>query len=106
TPGTQVLDNATTILGPYSEPQPDASLLILPAYGGQSRVNAEDYVVGSPELLAEVALSSQAYDLHAKRRDYDRAGVQEYVVVVVREQRVVWFVRRGGKLVELQPGPD
>ena len=106
TPGTQIADNATTILGPFSEPQPDASLFILPEYGGQTTVNAEGYLVGSPELLAEVSSSSQAYDLHAKRRDYDRADVQEYVVILLREQRVVWLARRDGRLVELAPGPD
>src|SRR5712692_499326 len=106
TPGTRVADNATTILGPFSEPQPDASLLVSPEYRGQTRVNAEGFIVGSPELLAEVASSSQAYDLHAKRRDYDRAGVQEYVVVLLREQRIVWFVRREGSFAELEPGPD
>jgi Uma2 family endonuclease len=106
TPGTRALDNSTTILGPLSEPQPDGSLLILPEYGGQTSVSPEGYIVGSPELLAEIASSSQAYDLHAKRRDYDRAGVQEYVVVLLREQRIVWFVRRQGILTELQPGHD
>lgn len=106
TPGTAVADNATTILGPSSEPQPDASLIILPEYGGQTTVNAEGYLVGTPELIAEVSDSSQAYDLHAKRRDYDRAGVLEYVVFLLREQRVVWFVRREGQLVELEPGSD
>src|SRR5207247_2657040 len=30
TPGTEVLENTTHILGPESEPQPDACLLILP----------------------------------------------------------------------------
>jgi Uma2 family endonuclease len=104
--GTRAADNATTILGPFSEPQPDASLFIVPEYGGRTTVNAEGYLVGSPELLAEVSKSSQAYDLHGKRRDYDRAGVQEYVVVLLREQRVVWLVRREGGLVEMEPGPD
>ncbi len=37
TPGVQVLDNATTILGWKSEPQPDAMLRILPECGGQTR---------------------------------------------------------------------
>ena len=30
TPGTRVGDNATTIMGPQSEPQPDACLILLP----------------------------------------------------------------------------
>ncbi len=37
TPGVQVLDNATTILGWKSETQPDAMLRILPEWGGQTR---------------------------------------------------------------------
>src|SRR6266851_8915829 len=36
TPGVEGLDNATTILGPWSEPQPDLALRILPERGGQS----------------------------------------------------------------------
>src|SRR5437660_699802 len=43
TPGIEVLDNATTILGEESEPQPDLALRIQRAYGGQSREPAEDY---------------------------------------------------------------
>src|SRR5438132_1422155 len=35
TPGVEALDNATTILGEESEPQPDLALRILPEYGGQ-----------------------------------------------------------------------
>lgn len=106
TPGVDVLDNATMILDEANEPQPDAALRLLPEYGGQSRENEEEYIVGAPELAAEVALSSVAIDLHAKRRAYERAGVREYVVVVLREQRVAWFVRRGAAFAPLEPGPD
>src|SRR5215467_5678173 len=38
TPGLQVGDNITTVLGRESEPQPDAVLRILPEYGGRTRV--------------------------------------------------------------------
>jgi hypothetical protein len=34
TPGVELLDNATAILGEKSEPQPDLALRILPEYGG------------------------------------------------------------------------
>jgi Uma2 family endonuclease len=106
TPGTDVLDNATTILGKDSEPQPDASLIILPECGGQTREDEEGYLSGPPELVAEVASSSAAYDLHSKRRDYERAGVREYLVLVVHEAQAVWFVRRGQGFEPLQPGAD
>src|SRR5205085_8457761 len=51
TPGTQVLDNTTTILDEDSEPQPDLTLRVLPEFGGQSKTSEDDYVLGSPELL-------------------------------------------------------
>ncbi len=106
TPGTDVLDNATTILDDANEPQPDAALRLLPEYGGQTRENADGYIVGAPELTAEVALSSAAIDLHSKRRAYERTGVREYIVLVLRERRVAWFVRRGQGFAPLDPGAD
>src|SRR5258708_16463170 len=106
TPGTDVLDNATTILGVESEAQPDGSLIVLPEFGGQTRINDENYLEGSPEFLAEVALSSESYDLYAKRKDYESAAVNEYLVVVIRQQKIVWLVRRDGVFVPLDPGPD
>jgi Uma2 family endonuclease len=103
TPGVDALDNATVILGDDSEPQPDACLRILPEYGGQSRENEEGYVVGPPELIAEVALSSESYDLHTKLRDYERSGVQEYLALSLRQSRADWFVLEDQKYVALTP---
>ncbi len=91
TPGVEVLHHATTILGEDSEPQPDLGVRILPECGGQSRTDEEDYVRGAPELLVEVAYSTRAIDLHAKRDDYQRAGVLEYFVLCIEEQEVHWF---------------
>ena len=91
TPGVETLDSATTILGEESEPQPDLSLRILPEYGGQSRETAEQYIEGPPELVAEVAHSSEALDLHLKRTDYERAGVREYLVVLIAQRQLRWF---------------
>ncbi len=106
TPGTMVADNATAILGDDSEPQPDISLIILPERGGQARVNADGYLEGGPELVVEVALSSEAFDLGEKRRDYEAHGVREYVVVLLRRQEVVWFVRGDAGFVPLPPEAD
>ena len=106
TPGTSVLDNATAILDETNEPQPDAALRILPEHGGQTRENADGYIEGAPELTAEVALSSAAIDLHSKLEAYERTGVREYIVLVLRERRVAWFVRRGETFAPLEPGPD
>jgi len=85
TPGTEMAGEGTVILGSGSEPEPDLQLRLLPEYGGRSRVNDEGYLVGPPELLIEVAHSSEAIDLHAKRADYTKAGVLEYLVLLIRE---------------------
>jgi Uma2 family endonuclease len=106
TPGVAVFDNTTQILGPKSEPQPDGCLLILPEKGGQVREDEDGYFEGAPELIVEVASSTEAYDLHSKRRDYERAGVKEYLVVALRQARVFWFVSRRRKFHELAAGPD
>jgi Uma2 family endonuclease len=106
TPGTQVLDNTSAILGPYSEPQPDACLLVLPEYGGRTHLDPDENLVGAPEFVAEIASSSESYDLHEKRRDYERAGVQEYLVVAVREAQVYWWTRGPQGFVNLPPDPS
>jgi Uma2 family endonuclease len=104
--GVEVYDNATTIIGDDSEPQPDASLIIQPECGGQMQVTEEDYLQGAPELVGEVASSTEAYDLHSKKRDYERAGVKEYLVIALRQQTVFWFVNHSGKFEEKLPDAD
>jgi Uma2 family endonuclease len=104
--GTEVLVNPTAILGPESEPEPDACLLILPEYGGQSYEDKDGYLDGAPELVAEVSWASESIDLHGKKSDYESAGVREYIVIALRQQKVYWFVRRRGKFRELAPRAD
>jgi Uma2 family endonuclease len=101
TPGTDALVNNTQILGPDSEPQPDACLFILPEYGGQAVVDKDDYLQGAPELIVEVSASTESIDLHRKKQDYEKAGVREYVVLALRMQQVFWFVRQRGKYKEV-----
>ena len=105
TPGTETLDNTSTVLSKKSEPQPDACLLILPECGGQTR-EEYNWLEGSPELVVEVASSSESYDLYEKRDDYERYGVREYVVYAARQQHVYWWIRRGERYEELPPGAD
>ena len=90
TPGTQVLHNATTILGEESEPQPDLGMRIRPEHGGQS-ADQDNYVAGPPELLVEIAHSGRALAMHGKRADYQRAGVREYLILCWEEQQLHWF---------------
>ena len=106
TPGTLTADNTTTILGELSEPQPDGVLIIEPTAGGQTGLSEDGYTTGPPELIVEVASSSASIDLHAKRRDYEQAGVLEYVVVVLRQQVIQWFIWQNGTYQEVSPDTD
>src|SRR3984957_4874395 len=54
TPGVAVFDNATTVLGPRSEPQPDLQLRIISERGGRTSTD-HGFVRGAPELIVEVA---------------------------------------------------
>jgi hypothetical protein len=99
TPGVEVLDNATTILGWKSEPQPDGLLRILPAHGGRTR-DEGGYVHGAPELIAEVAKATRFVDLGPKLRDYEQAGVLEYVVRAIDPDELFWFRQAQGTLVQ------
>lgn len=91
TAGVEASDNATVILGPDGEPQPDLFMRILPECGGQSGTTTDDYVDGAPELVAEVSHTTLSIDLHAKKRDYARYGVVEYWVLAVREGQLRRF---------------
>jgi Uma2 family endonuclease len=104
TPGVEVGDNATVLLGGKGQPQPDLYLRILPDWGGQSRDTDTEYVAGAPELLGEIADSTRSVDLHAKKDDYARYGVLEYIVVCLREQQLRWFDLPSGS--ELTADPD
>jgi Uma2 family endonuclease len=96
TSGVESGDNVTVILGEDGEPQPDLFLRILPEFGGRSRTE-NDYVVGGPELAAEIALTSRSIDLHAKKDDYARYGVLEYLVLCLRERQLRWFDLRANQ---------
>jgi len=98
TPGVEFADNATVILDADNEVQPDALLRLV---NGSARVNADGYLEGAPELLAEIAASSAAYDLHDKMRAYRRNGVQEYLVWQVYEERIDWFYLNEGRYAPL-----
>ena len=103
TPGVRVGDNATVIFDFENEVQPDGVLRLDPECGGHSRLTDTHYVEGPPELVIEVAASSAAYDLHTKRRTYQRHGVEEYLAVQIYEQRIDWFRLYDGVYRSLAP---
>jgi Uma2 family endonuclease len=105
TPGVRGSINVSLLLDDLGEPQPDVCLRILPEYGGRVR-HEEGYIVGAPELVVEISRSSLAIDLGAKKDDYGRAGIPEYLVVGLEPPAVHWFVRRGERFEEQAAGPD
>ncbi|HEX5270823.1 MAG TPA: Uma2 family endonuclease [Gemmataceae bacterium] len=106
TPGVRGGDNATLRLPLNNRPQPDAFLVIDPGRGGQTRIDDDGYIVGGPELVAEVAATSANYDLHDKLAVYRRNDVREYVVWRVFDREIDWFVMRNGQYERLAPGAD
>src|SRR4051794_21953633 len=80
TPGVTGGADVTLRLDLKNRPQPDAYLRILETHGGRARLSEDRYVVGGPELTAEIAASSVSYDVHDKAKVYRRNGVQEYIV--------------------------
>ena len=72
-----------------SAPQPDSDLWVRPEYGGQSATRGK-YHTGAPELAAEICFTSAAYDLGVKKALYQRAGVREYVVILMEEEEIRW----------------
>ncbi len=106
TPGVDLQDNATVRLDADNEPQPDALLRIEPEVGGNSRINNDDYIEGTPELIVEIAASSAAYDLNDKLNAYRRNGVKEYIVWQSYENRLDWFNLQQGRYVLQKPDAD
>ncbi len=97
TESVDLLDNITYIANEKYEPQPDAVLRIEENKDGNSWVNENDYLEGSPELVVEIASSSSSYDLHDKLELYEQKGVQEYIVWRVLDNQIDWFGLENGK---------
>jgi len=88
TPGIEFVSNTTAQLDIDNVPQPDALLRISEECGGQSSVDAQDYLAGAPELVVEVAASSASIDTREKQRAYRRNGVREYLIWLVEEREI------------------
>ena len=104
TPGVEAGDNATVILGETSEPQTDLMLRIATGKGSSQLTEEGQYVVGPPELVAEIAHSSRALDLHQKLDDYQAAGVSEHLVCSVEDEGI--FGRSFSTSKSIQPNRD
>jgi Uma2 family endonuclease len=96
-----VLGNEPTVrLDWDNEPQPDIVLFRL---GGNARIDEDGYISGAPELVVEISASTTSYDLHDKKRAYQRNGVKEYIVWRTFDRAVDWFVLEDGRYVVMEP---
>jgi len=103
-PGCEPLTNATWLMGAGGVPQPDASLRWT-RDGGRSSVE-KDLMVGVPELVVEICLSSRSYDLGPKRALYQSAGVPEYLAILLEEKQIEWRILEHGRYRLLKPHKD
>ncbi len=90
----EAVSNATWLIA-GSAPQPDIALRLLPRFGGKTKISGS-LASGAPELIAEISRSSRSFDLGPKLALYQRAGVLEYLAVLLEEQRIEWRVLGGG----------
>jgi Uma2 family endonuclease len=81
-------------------------LFIQTAHGGRVRISADGYIEGAPDLVAEVSASTAAFDRAKKVDVYRENGVREYLVWLVLERRIEWFVRVDDRFEPLCPTPD
>lgn len=93
----EVLSSATWLML-ESAPQPDMALRYFPEFGGRTDIS-EELASGAPELIVEITKSSRSFDLGPKLALYQRAGVTEYVAVLVSERRVQWRMLESGSYI-------
>lgn len=101
TPGVRLGDNPTVRLDRDNEPQPDAVLLLDHTVGGQSTIDADGYIEGAPEFIAEISASTATIDLGDKLRAYRRNGVNEYFVWQIFDERIDWFQLQDDEYISL-----
>ena len=106
TRGVEVADNGTIHLDLDNDPQPDGSMYILPHYGGQIQMDKKGFIVGAPELVAEISGSSVSYDLNTKLRVYRRNGVREYLIHRVYDGAIDWFSLREDQYEQIPVDAD
>ena len=105
-PGVRVSVDASIRLDLDNEPQPDVSMYVESAFGGLARIDDEGYLVGGPELVAEVAASTVSIARNSKMRVYRHNSIREYIIWRVEDRAVDWYVLRDGQYELLERTAD
>ena len=107
TPGAKGLPRVTVLLDDETEAEPDLCMLLEREAGGRSWVDEEGFLAGPPECLIEISdHDTERLDTVDKLHAYERGGVEEYITFLIREKRVLWYVREDTKFVERAVPPD
>lgn len=106
TPGVEGANRVTTVFSPRTCLEPDSMLRVLPECGGLSTIGTDNFVHGTPELLAEISFTSGARDFGKKLDAYEADSVPEYLVWRTAEKEVHWFTLKRKKYVALTPHAD
>jgi len=106
TPSTAATLCASLRLDGQNEYQPDAMLRIKAGSLVGRTVAPDGLLDGSPEFLAEIAVSRASYDLHEKKEVYQRCHVQEYLVWQVMDAQIHWFALEDGQYLQLKSQAD
>jgi Uma2 family endonuclease len=93
--------NGTVRLNEESMPMPDGFLWDTEAKNAW--LTDDDYLEGAPDLVAETAATSAAYDCHEKLEAYRLAGVREYLISRTLDNELDWFVLEKGSYERLSP---
>ena len=94
-PGIRYFPPASILLDDQNEPEPDAILLKTTA----GWLSDDGYIAKAPELVVEIAGSSQSRDLNQKKRAYERNGIAEYIVWQPTSATIEWFELQDGRYV-------
>ncbi|HLX60539.1 MAG TPA: Uma2 family endonuclease, partial [Planctomycetota bacterium] len=71
-----------------------------------SRINAQGYVEGAPEMAVEIVANTAALDLKDKLETYRKFGVKEYLAWRTPEKLLYWFYLENGEYRPLLPDKD
>ena len=108
TPNVEALTVPTVRLPDGREPEPDATLRLISSEEEQIEDEEHDgWVTFLPGLAVEVSDATRLRDAGPKRRDYERNGVAEYLMLDLPGRRARWFARGDdGAYAELAADAD